>query len=207
MTRPRHCDPPLILASASPRRRQLLREAGYSFVVARPPVSEPEHLGPEVPATYRAEALSYFKARSVVGQFESGLVVAADTIVACGGEVFGKPTDLDEARRILAALLGRRQEIITGVTLLDAATERRLIAHDSTVVVMRRPPAEEVEAYLAGGAWRGKAGAYGIQDEGDAFVDRIEGSFTNVVGLPMELLTTMLAEWGYDPGSQGRDPG
>ncbi|HUU82673.1 MAG TPA: Maf family protein [Phycisphaerae bacterium] len=195
----RPSDPPLILASASPRRRQLLGEAGYSFIVAEPPVDEPEHIGPDVPPTHKAEALSYFKARSVAGQFDTGLIIAADTLVVCGAEVFGKPTDLEDARRILGALLGRRQEIITGVTLLDAGTERRMISHDVTVVVMGDPPVEQVEAYLAGGAWRGKAGAYGIQDEGDAFVERVEGSFTNVVGLPMELLSSMLLDWGYGP--------
>ena len=185
----------LILASASPRRRQLLREAGYAFVVAQPPVGEPEHMGPDVPPAHHAEALSYFKARSVAAEFDSGLIIAADTIVACGGRVFGKPTDLADARRILGALLGKRQEVVTGVTLLDAATARRRIAHESTIVVMGDPPAEALESYLAGGAWRGKAGAYGIQDQGDAFVKRLEGSFTNVVGLPMELLAAMLAEW------------
>lgn len=207
MTTDPDSNPPLILASASPRRRQLLREAGFAFIVAQPPVSEPEYMSPEVPTTHQAEALSYFKARSVAGQFDSGLIVAADTVVACGGQVFGKPADLQDARRILGALLGRRQEIITGVTLLDAATDRRTIRHESTVVVMRDPPLKVVEAYLAGGAWRGKAGAYGIQDQGDAFVERVEGSFTNVVGLPMELLTAMLAEWGYGPAARVDCPG
>ncbi|MHC4063373.1 MAG: Maf family protein [Planctomycetota bacterium] len=187
----------LILASGSPRREQLMRQAGYAFTVATPPVREPESMGPDVPPTQQAEALSYFKARSVAGQFEEGLVIAADTVVACDAMVFGKPADLDDARAILNALLGKRQEVITGLTLLDAADGRRLIAHDTTVVVMRTLPAEAVEEYLATGAWQGKAGAYGIQDRGDAFVERVEGSFTNVVGLPLELLAAMLRQWGY----------
>jgi septum formation protein len=189
----------LILASASPRRRELMAEAGYDFRVIDPPFDEPDQMGPEVPPTHQAEALSYFKARAVAGQVETGVVVAADTVVACGGQVFGKPVDVDDAARILAALLGRRQEVITGVTILDAATNQRLIAHDTTIVWMRTLPPETVERYLATQAWVGKAGAYGIQDRADAFVERIEGSFTNVVGLPMELLRSMLSQWGYLP--------
>lgn len=190
-------DQPLILASASPRREELMRLDGYEFTVAMPPVREPETIGANVPAAQQAEALSYFKARSVATQFEKGLIIAADTVVACQGLVFGKPVDLEDARTILTTLLGQRQEVITGITLLDAADGRRSIACDTTVVVMRAPGAEAVEEYLASGAWRGKAGAYGIQDRGDAFIERVEGSFTNVVGLPMELLARMLHRWGY----------
>jgi len=191
-------DPPITLASASPRRRQLLREAGYAFTVVVPPVDEPEHLGPGVPPAQQAEALSYFKARSVAGQIEDGVVLAADTIVSCAGRVFGKPADVDRARLILNALLGRRQEVITAVTLLEAGRSpraRRLIAHDTTIVVMRAMPDQAVEQYLATDAWRGKAGAYGIQDRGDAFIESVDGSFTNVLGLPMELLASMLEQW------------
>ena len=187
----------LILASASPRRSRLLREAGYTFTVMEPAIQEPERMGPDVPPTHQAEALSYFKARTMAGQIDSGLILAADTVVACEGQVWGKPADLDDARKILTALVGRRQEVITGVTLLDAETRRRMIAHDTTVVVMRDLPIETIEAYLATRAWEGKAGAYGIQDRGDAFIERVEGSFTNVVGLPMELLARMLIEWGF----------
>ncbi len=154
-------------------------------------------MGPGVPAAHRAEALSYFKARAVAGRLPSGVVLAADTVVSCDGEIHGKPMDAMDARRILRQLIGQRQEIITGVTLLEAATRDRLIAHDVTVVWMRDVPDATLEAYLDSGAWIGKAGAYGIQDRGDAFVERIEGSFTNVVGLPMELVAAMLSQWGF----------
>ena len=187
---------PLILASASPRRQELMRLEGYVFTVAIPPVHEPELMASGVSAAQQAEALSYFKARSVAARFDKGVIIAADTVVACDGEVFGKPADLDDARTILNALLGKRQQVITGVTLLDAAGGRRLIAHDTTVVVMGKLPEQAVEKYLASEAWQGKAGAYGIQDRGDAFIERVQGSFTNVVGLPMELLARMLRQWG-----------
>ncbi|MCP4251547.1 MAG: septum formation protein Maf [bacterium] len=189
--------PDLILASASPRRKRLLTAAGYACTVIEPPIDEPDTMGPTVPPVQQAEALSYFKARSVATKLESGIVIAADTIVACQDTVFGKPHDLADARHILSSLLGRSQEVITGITLLDASDGHRLIEHDITVVYMREIPDEALDAYLATGAWRGKAGAYGIQDRGDAFVERIDGSFTNVVGLPMERLTSMLEQWGY----------
>ncbi len=191
----------LILASSSPRRSQLLTEAGYRFRVIEPPISEPETMGADVPAVQQAEALSYFKARSIAPLIESEAILAADTIVSCDGQVFGKPIDRRDAHRILAALAGKPQEVITGVTLLSAKSGRRMIAHDVTTVWMRQLSEETLDRYLDSGEWTGKAGAYGIQDRADAFVERIEGSFTNVVGLPMELVASMLQAWGM-PGQQ-----
>jgi len=185
----------IILASASPRRRQLLAEAGYKFDVIEPTIHEPETMGPDVPAEAQAEAMSYFKARSIVNEIGEGIILAADTIVAVNGDIFGKPRDVHHARRIIAELSGTKHRVITGVTLLDAATRRRLIRHAITTVTMRTLTPEQIEAYLRGDAWLGKAGAYGVQDKNDAFIERIEGSFSNVVGLPLELLGVMLGEW------------
>ena len=189
----------LILASASPRRAALLREHRYDFNIIVAPVEEPQRLGhASTPAEF-AEALSYFKARAVADGLEHGLVLAADTIAALGETIFGKPKNIKDARRILRTLSGTRHEVITGVTLLDAATGEREIRHVRTGVVMKPLSDRELSDYLATGAWQGKAGAYGIQDYGEAFVERIEGSFTNVVGLPMELVNSMLDEWGIKP--------
>lgn len=140
----------------------------------------------------RAEALSFFKAASVSSGVGDGVIIGADTIVSCNGDIFGKPEDADDAREILSALAGREQEVITGVTLIDAATYHRVIRHDVTRVTMRSLSDAELTAYIASGAWYGKAGAYGIQDVADDFVTAIDGSFSNVVGLPMELLAEML---------------
>ena len=118
-----------------------------------------------------------------------------DTIAALDGCVFGKPADRADAKHILNRLAGTTHEVITGVTLLDAVTGTRQIEHDVTRVTMKALSDDEIEAYLDTGAWEGKAGAYGIQDKGDAFVTRIEGSFSNVVGFPMELISAMLARW------------
>ena len=195
----------LILASGSPRRRELLTQAGYRFEVIVPPSGEPDNLSCDTSPEARAEALSYFKARSVANLLDDGLIVAADTVVALGDEVYGKPVDIEDARRILGCLAGTTHRVITGLTLLDARSQRRMIKHDVTTVHMRPMPDDVVERYLGSHEWRGKAGAYGIQDGGDAFVERLEGSFANVVGLPMELLGDALTAWGVTPSRRPSD--
>lgn len=188
----------LILASGSPRRLALLREAGHAFDVSPPPIAEPnEDLSSLSPAA-RAEALAYFKARSVAERQPCAWVLAADTIVALDGTVLGKPADVEDARRMLGMLSGTRQAVITGVALLGPCG-RRLIASDTTYVTMRRFADDELEEYVHSGEWEGKAGAYAIQETADRFVTRVEGSFTNVVGLPMELVERMLAEMSEHP--------
>ena len=191
----------LILASSSPRRAQLLRDAGYAFKVIAPPIPEPHALHSAVTPAEKAEALSYFKACAVAGVVGQGLILAADTVVACGSHVFGKPIDQADARRILTHLMETPHEVITGVTLLDAADQRRAISHDVTRITMRRLSDKELDQYLETGVWSGKAGAYGIQDHDDPFVESTRGSFSNVVGLPMELLARMLSAWP-PPGSE-----
>ncbi len=192
--------PHLILASGSPRRRELLTQAGYRFDVVLPPDGEPEELASDTSPESRAEALSYFKARSVANVVGTGVVLAADTVVALGDEVFGKPADIDDARRILGTLAGTTHRVITGFTLLEADGRRRVIGHDVTTVRMRPMPDVLMERYLASDAWRGKAGAYGIQDHSDPFVERVEGSYTNVVGMPMERISELLEKWSVRPG-------
>jgi len=187
--------PRLILASASPRRAELLREHGYDFTVIESPLGEPVEFPDDMSPVERAQSSSYFKAKSVAEVVGEGWVLGADTIAALAGRVFGKPADRDDARMILKSLSGTTHQVITGLTLLDASSGARLIRQDSTDVIMRRLGELEIEEYLDSGAWEGKAGAYGIQDKGDAFVERIEGSFTNVVGLPMELLARMLIDF------------
>lgn len=186
----------LILASVSPRRASLLREHGYVFDVVEPPLDEPDHLADRASPVQRAEALSYFKARSVASLVESGTILAGDTIVSLRDQIFGKPIDREDAKRILSSLSGTTHQVITAVTLLDAATGKRLIRHDATAVTMKRLSEVEIETYLDTGAWVGKAGAYGIQDRADAFITSTQGSFSNVVGLPMALVAEMLTEWG-----------
>jgi len=189
----------LILASASPRRARLLADSGYRYEVVAPRLDEPEEAGPNVPPTQCAEALSYYKARCVANEYDAvdAIVLAADTVVAYGGRIYGKPADADDARFILSALAGTTHRVITGVTMLRPAADQRLIRHAVTRVTMRPMSDDVLDAYIASGAWEGKAGAYGIQDHGGAYIDQIDGSFTNVVGLPMRLVARMLEEAGY----------
>lgn len=183
----------LILASSSARRRELLDLAGVSCEVIpcplREPVARPAATGPVA----WSEALAYFKARAVADALPGRRVLGADTLVHCG-EVLGKPDDAADARRMLELQAGRATDVITGLCLVQAhpsGEARRVIAHAVTRVWMRDDP-QEREAYLRSGDWAGKAGAYGIQDVGERLIERIEGSYTNVVGLPVELLKRLM---------------
>jgi len=190
--------PKLILASTSPRRRELLSEHGLTAEIREPTVDEPDELRGDLTPVELAEALAYYKAAGVARTLDHGWVIGGDTVVASGNQVFGKPQNRRHAADIIAALAGTSHEVISGVAIIDAQSRRRQIAHDRTTIVMRALSEQEIGTYLDTGAWKGKAGAYGIQDYGDAFVTEIRGSFTNVVGMPMELLLSMFQKWGYN---------
>lgn len=179
----------LILASSSPQRRDLLRQAGYEFEVAAPGTAESSARGDP---RELAERLAYFKAREVADRVEDGLVLGADTIVALGEQVLGKPGDADEARHILRTLAGTRHRVITGVCLIDAATGLRLVGSEFTWVKMRPMSDQQIEDYVASGAGLGKAGAYAVQPDHDPFVEAIDGEVSNVIGLPLGLVARML---------------
>jgi septum formation protein len=151
-------------------------------------------------ACKQAEALAYFKARGVLDRGVEGPVLAADTVVAVEGEVLGKPVDEADARRMLQTLSGTRHEVITGVAVIWGPEKRR-IGSARTYVTMRRLTPQELEGYIAGMEWVGKAGAYAIQETADRFVERVEGSFSNVVGLPLELVKEMLGQPGMVAGA------
>ncbi len=185
----------LVLASGSPRRRELLAEAGWAFDVVVPDVDEtlPEGVGPEAAAV----AIARRKADAAAALAGDGIVIGADTIVVTpAGEVLGKPADEADARRMLGELSGSTHRVITGVAIVDTATGARVERAVSTVIVFGKMCAAEIDAYVASGEALGKAGAYAIQETGDRFVERVEGSFTNVVGLPMEAVARMLREMG-----------
>ena len=148
-----------------------------------------------------AESLAYLKAASTVQAhgLRKGLVLGADTVVVLKDKIIGKPADEADAQRILSELSGSEHRVVTGLALVDAATGRRLLDHETTHIRMRRMTPAEIQAYVASGEGLGKAGAYALQETGDRYVERIDGSRTNVVGLPMELLERMLKAAGYDP--------
>jgi septum formation protein len=185
--------PPLILASASPRRQELLDQLGIEFTVMRTdaPELEPEHLSPSETAQINA----YRKARAAAKRFPDQLVVAADTVVGLGAELFGKPANAADAERMLARLQGRTHQVVTGVCLLHLRAHRQRLFAVSTAVTFRRLHVGQIRRYLSGIVPFDKAGAYAIQEEGDQIVKHIHGSFTNVVGLPLERLREELAAW------------
>jgi septum formation protein len=182
----------LVLASASPRRRELLAELGRPFRVLTPDVDETTPPG-ATPAQ-AAQDVAIRKARSVAVREGKSLILAADTVVSLDGVIIGKPRDRADAVAILSRLSGSRHAVITGVCLLDAASGRCLADSVTTWVTMRRMSRREIAAYVDSGEADGKAGAYAIQETADRYVERVEGSFSNVVGLPMERLREMLAE-------------
>jgi septum formation protein len=193
--------PEFILASRSPRRRQLLEEAGYCFHAMPARLEEPHAIPPDASPTQFAEALAYFKARAVQEVRPEMPILAADTIVACQGTIYGKPEDAFDARCILSTLSGTTHQVITGVALLLPHLEPvpdpcslRLIASETTSVTMRALTRKELDDYIASGEWHDKAGAYAIQETADAFVEKIDGSFSNIVGLPMELVDRLTAK-------------
>lgn len=198
---------PLILASSSPRRRQLLACTTLPFAVIEPPIHEPDHLHAGLAPAEVAESLAYFKAKAVqTRRNHDSLVLGADTVVASGDAIFGKPRDRQDAERILTALAGTRHQVITGLALLDCQSGERTLAHEVTHVEMKPMSREDMQRYLDSGAWQGKAGAYGIQEGGDVNIDKLDGSFTNVVGLPMELLEKLLSKTGMIDKLQYREP-
>lgn len=184
--------PRLILASASPRRRQLLAEAGYDFDVDPSGVDEPEPTDADDPALYAAE-LAWKKAWAVASRRGQGLVLAADTVCAVDGAILNKPVDRLDAERMIRLQEGRDSEVLTAVCLVRAEAREWVGAVETSVVRFRVLEDVERTAFLDSGRWQGKAGAYGVQDH-DPFVAVVSGSFSNVVGLPMERLARLLRE-------------
>jgi septum formation protein len=182
--------PHLILASASPRRRELLREAGYSFEVDPSDVEEPDPQAGVSPSDY-ASQLAWRKASAVALRRRSGLILAADTVCAVEGEILNKPLGRPDAERMIRLQEGHDTEVITGLCLLRAELREWIGAVEVSVVRFKRLTDRERSSYLDSNCWEGKSGAYGVQDR-DPFVAVTRGSFSNVVGLPLERLETLL---------------
>jgi septum formation protein len=182
----------VILASTSPRRKMLLAEAGFKFRVIAPEVDESAFSSEGTSPRQFAERLALAKAESVAKDLNAGLVIGADTIAELDGEIIGKPADAAHAERIARKLFSAPHRVITAVAIIDAAGGKRIVQSDVTIVYPKKMSDEQLADHIKGGTWQGKAGAYAIQETGDEFVERIDGSLTNVMGLPMELLADML---------------
>jgi septum formation protein len=190
--------PALILASASPRRAELLRELEVRFAVE--PSCATELDSDHLTAWELAQLNAYRKARSVAKQHPDALVLGADTVVVLGTALYGKPRDRKDAARMLGELEGRTHQVVTGVCLIHLREHRERLLAERTDVRFRRLSQADIERYLDRIDPLDKAGAYAIQEFGELLVEEISGSYTNVVGLPVERLEAELRAWG-DPAA------
>jgi septum formation protein len=179
---------PLVLASASPRRRELLDAAGFEFTVDVADVDETRHPGEPAGAYARRVALA--KAEAVAARHPDAFVLGADTVVVLDDEVLGKPVDDADAVRMVTGLAGRSHRVLTAVAIVGQGTT--VDAIEETVVWMQALTPTEIVAYVESGEPRDKAGAYGIQGRASRFIPKIEGSYSNVVGLPVATVDALL---------------
>jgi septum formation protein len=186
----------LILASTSPRRAEILHDAGFSFAVIASAVDETPIPGesPSELVLRLADAKAELAAARAVGP---AIVLAADTVVTLEGRIFGKPRSSDDARHMLENLSGRTHAVVTGVTLIRLPDAERRTFVESTLVHLAQLSAEEITRYLATEEPHDKAGAYAIQGRAGRYIPRIEGDYFNVVGLPLARVTQALAELGW----------
>lgn len=182
-------DRPLILASGSPRRKEILETMGLTYTVDASDIDESFSAAPDATVI----ELSRRKALAVASGYRDAVVLAADTLVFAD-EILGKPRDAVHAKAMLRKLSGNWHSVYTGVTLVDAHTGRTISSADKTMVHFVELSDAEIDAYVATKEPLDKAGAYGIQGFGGMFIDRIEGSYSNVVGLPMALVRSMLLD-------------
>ena len=182
----------IILASASPRRRELLAQAGYKFTSVSPNIDESAFLAEEIEPCEYAKRLALAKAKNVATKHPHCLVIGADTVVDFNGQIIGKPADAKEAEQITKKLFSAPHKVITGVAIIRISDGTELVESDTTTIYPKKLTAEQINEHIKSKSWRNKAGAYAIKEKGDEFIERIEGSLTNVMGLPMELLEELL---------------
>jgi septum formation protein len=186
----------IILASTSPRRKALLEQIGLKFTVDDRTHEDTGLVGLE--PNELVKAISLKKAQSVVGYYPDAIIIAADTIGVVDRRIIGKPRSKQDARAMLALLSGRAHTVITGFTVLDTLTQKSISRSVQTSVYMKWMTATEIDAYLNTGEPLDKAGAYAIQGLGAVLVEKIEGDYFNVVGLPLCALTEVLKEFGIN---------
>jgi len=187
-----HAELPIILASASPRRKQLLEESGFVFETLPPDAGTEDKRRPhESPVEY-VRRLAFQKANNAAAKIDWGIILGCDTIVVCGEKILEKPTDKNDARTMLQHLRGQMHQVLSGLCLIKKIGGQTTIhqATETTRLIMQPISDNDLETYLDTERWQGKAGAFGYQD-GNDWINILEGSESNVVGLPMELFQTM----------------
>ena len=185
-----------ILASASPRRRDLLRKAGYCFEIIPSNVDESKYDTNGITSEKHTKILALAKAKDIAAKFPNAVVMGSDTVVDLDGEIIGKPDHAEHAEEITRKLFSKPHKVITGLALVCIEKSIEIVEADTTIVYPRKLTEAQIADHITNGQWEGKAGAYGIQETGDEFVDHIDGSFTNVMGLPMEMTERLLEKIG-----------
>ncbi len=180
-----------ILASASPRRKELLTKAGYNFDIVVSDVDESKISADGVAPAEYACRLAMAKAQNVADKFPNMLVVGADTIADFNGEIIGKAESPEHAEQITRKLFSQPHKVITAIAMIKKNTDLQIVEYDVTTVYPKKMTDEQIAEHIASETWKDKAGAYAIQETGDKFVERIAGSLTNVMGLSMELFEKM----------------
>jgi len=170
-----------------------MSEAGYEFTVVPPEIDESAFAAEKADPIEYAQKLALAKANNIAQKHPDSFVIGADTIVDFQGEIIGKAASTEEAEQITRKLFGATHKVITGIAIVRLSDGTELVRSDSTTVYPRKMTAKQITDHVKGGSWRDKAGAYAIQETGDEFVEKIDGSLTNVMGLPMELLESLLA--------------
>ncbi len=183
---------PLILASASPQRKKLLEEAGFEFEVIASLVDESLFQKDGVCACEYAQLLAKEKALDVARKHRNALVLGADSVVAIDDDIIGKPKDAIDAENIVRRLFAKDHKVVSGVAVISLANDICEVFCETTIIHPKKLSEEQILAHIKSGEWKGKAGGYGIQDCKDEFIDSIEGSFSNVIGLPMEATSEIL---------------
>ena len=186
----------IILASTSPRRKQLLKQLGLNFEIV--PSDVEEKLNPRLGPRNQVEQLALQKAEAVADQFEDAIIIGADTMVVLNNEVIGKPKDTQDAKRMLKKLRGRQHSIVTGFVLIDTLQRRTIIKSVEIKVWFRKISPQEIANYIDRDKPFDKAGAYAIQDLGSIFVEKIEGDYFGAVGLPLYTLAKELNKLGVE---------
>jgi len=184
----------IILASQSPRRKQLLEQIGLKFEID--PSNYEEDMSLKMEPSKLAEFLSLGKAKDVAGRHKNSIIISADTIVAVDDEVFGKPKTPEKAKYMLRKLSGRAHSVITGFSIIDTETNKQISKSVETKVYFKDIPEQEMDAYIVTGEPLDKGGSYAIQGLAALFVEKIEGDYFNIVGLPILALTTELKNFG-----------
>jgi len=184
----------IILASTSPRRKAILKQLGLHFDVVAS--NYKEKINYNIEPHKLAQKLSQRKAKSVADKHQNAIIIAADTLVVANKEIIGKPKDVNDAKRILKLLSGKKHRIITGFTIINRQSRKTITKSVETIVYFKKLTEKEIDDYIETGEPLDKGGAYGIQEKGALFVEKIEGDYFNIVGLPVYELAKELKKFG-----------